>query len=208
MHIHVLDHALVAERLTRLRSVGTGPPEFRRVLRQLSRMLLYEATRNLRTDPTSVATPMGPAPGTVLSAVPVLVPVLRAGLGMLDAALDLLDGAPAAFVGLQRDEQTLQPRYYLDTIGADLGGQDALVLDPMLATGGSCVHTCELLRDRGVGHITVLCVLAAPEGVETLQRSGAAHALYVATVDTGLDDRGFILPGLGDAGDRQYGEVV
>ena len=202
-----MDHALAAERLTRLRSTGTGPAEFRRALGQLSRMLLHEAARDLPVRPVAVDTPMGAAAGAALGSPPVLVPVLRAGLGMLDAALELLGEAPVAFVGLKRDEETLRPACYLDAIGADLGGRDAMVLDPMLATGGSGAHVCKLLRVRGAGRVTVVSVLAAPEGVEALRRSGAAHSLHTAAVDEGLDPRGFILPGLGDAGDRQFGEM-
>ena len=203
--IHVVDNALVAERITRLRDASTPNPEFRQLLRDLSSILVYEAMRNAPLVPVDVTTPMGPAVGARLQRLPVVVPVLRAGLGMLDAALALLGDVPVAFVGLRRDESTLESRSYASTLPEDLDGRDAMILDPMLATGGSCVHACEMLRAAGVGRLTAVCVIAAPEGIERVRASGLADAVCVAAVDESLDSNGFILPGLGDAGDRQYG---
>ena len=203
--IHVVDNALVAERVTRLRDSSTPNHEFRRLLRDLSSILVYEAMRNAPLVPVSVTTPMGPATGARFESPPVVVPVLRAGLGMLEAALELLGDVQVAFVGLRRNESTLVAREYASTLPEDLDGRDTLILDPMLATGGSCVHACELLRAAGASRVTAACVIAAPEGIERVRSSGLADAVCVAAVDESLDENGFILPGLGDAGDRQFG---
>ena len=203
--IHVVDNAVVAERVTRLRDSSTPNDEFRRLLRDLSSILVYEAMRNAPLEPVDVTTPMGPTVGARFGRLPVVVPVLRAGLGMLDAALELLGDVPVAFVGLRRNESTLEARSYASTLPESLGGQDALVLDPMLATGGSFVHACGMLRDAGAGRLTAVCVIAAPEGIERVRASGLADAVWVGALDESLDSNGFILPGLGDAGDRQFG---
>jgi len=191
--------------VTRLRDSSTPNHEFRRLLRDLSSILVYEAMRKAPLEPVDVTTPMGPTVGSRLERLPVVVPVLRAGLGMLDAALELLGEVQVAFVGLRRNEDTLVAREYASTLPEDLDGRDALILDPMLATGGSFVHACEMLRDAGVGRLTAACVIAAPEGIERLRDSGLADAVYVAALDESLNENGFILPGLGDAGDRQFG---
>ena len=202
--IHVVENALALDRMTRLRETSTRVSEFRRLLRDISSMLVYEAMRDAPLAPLDIETPMGPTVGARLERPPVVVPVLRAGLGMLDAALELLGDVPVGFVGLVRNEQTLQARQYLSTVPDDLAGRDALILDPMLATGGSCVHACELLRSHGAGRVSTLCVIAAPEGIERVRGSGVADAVYVAAIDESLDSNGFIVPGLGDAGDRQF----
>ena len=205
MQVHVVEHPLAAERLTRVRERGTERPEFRQVLHELSGFLVYEATRDQAITPVDIDTPMGPTVGIRLADVPLVVPVMRAGLGMLDAALSLLPAARTGFVGMKRDEETLMPHAYVNTVPEDLEGRDVLVLDPMLATGGSCVHTCRLLRDSSAGRISVVCVLSAPEGIETLRESATADVLFTAAIDERLNEVGFILPGLGDAGDRQFG---
>ena len=202
--INIVDNALVAERVTRLRDASTPNHEFRQLLRDLSSILVYEAMRQAPLVPVDITTPMGPAVGARFERLPMVVPVLRAGLGMLDAALELLGDVEVAFVGLRRNESTLVAREYASTLPEDLDGRDALILDPMLATGGSCVHACELLRAAGAGRVTAVCVIAAPEGVERVRDSGLADAVCVAALDESLDSNGFILPGLGDAGDRQY----
>ena len=205
MQVHVVEHPLAAERLTRIRERGTERPEFRQVLHELSEFLVYEATRDQTVTPVDIDTPMGPTVGVRLADVPLVVPVMRAGLGMLDAALSLLPEARTGFVGLKRDEETLMPHAYVNTVPEDLEGRDVLVLDPMLATGGSCVHTCRLLRDSSAGRIVVVCVLSAPEGIEIVRESGTADILFTAAIDERLNEVGFIVPGLGDAGDRQFG---
>lgn len=188
-----------------MRDVRTDSGTFRAALHELTSMLVYEAARSFRTERYPVRTPVAMAEGTRLASPPLLVPVLRAGLGMADAALALLPESSMGFVGLARDEETFQPRAYLESLPADLAGLSVLVLDPMLATGGSLEHCCRLLADRGSTDITVLCTLAAPEGIKRLERSGLPLRLVTASVDAGLNDRAFIVPGLGDAGDRQFG---
>jgi uracil phosphoribosyltransferase len=168
-------------------------------------MLVYEAARSFPVETFPITTPVAPTQGYRLANPPLLVPVLRAGLGMADAALALLPESSMGFVGLARDEETFEPRAYLESLPRDLSGLPVLVLDPMLATGGSLLHCCRLLAERGCTDITVLCVLAAPEGIERLERSGLPLRLVTASVDEGLNDRKFIVPGLGDAGDRQFG---
>lgn len=208
MHVHVIDHPLAADALARLRDARTPRDGFRKALRDLSRHLVYEACRTLPTEKVEFDTPMGPTTGERIGEdkeLPLVVPVLRAGLGMLEAALEMLPGAHTGFVGLRRNEETLLPDSYLDTVPPALDGQPVMVLDPMLATAGSAVYACELLRKAGAGTITVVCVLSAPEGIATLADSGHADIHYTAAIDSHLNDIGYIVPGLGDAGDRQYG---
>jgi uracil phosphoribosyltransferase len=191
-----------------MRDERTTRPAFRSALRDLSRHLVYEACRDLPTTTVGITTPMGPTAGTELASdteLPLLVPVLRAGLGMLDAALAVLPEARTGFIGLKRNEETLQPDVYLDTVPRDLAGQPVMVLDPMLATAGSAVHACRSLRESNAGTITVVCALSAPEGVETLSESGTADVHVTASIDSHLNEIGYIVPGLGDAGDRQFG---
>lgn len=205
MDVTVVDHPLARTRLTALRDVRTDAAAFRAALREITTMLVYEATRSVPVENYPIETPVAPTNGTRLANPPLLVPVLRAGLGMTEAALGLLPESKVGFVGLARDEETFQPRAYMESLPADLAGQPVLVLDPMLATGGSLEHCCRLLTDRGATDITVLCVLAAPAGIERLDRSGLPLRLITAAIDERLNDRMFIVPGLGDAGDRQFG---
>jgi len=201
----VVDHPLAAARLTTLRDERTDNTGFRVALKELATMLVYEATRNLPVEPVPVTTPVGPAVGARPSNPPLLVPVLRAGLGMAEAALGLLPEAQMGFVGLARDEETFQPRAYLESLPSSLAGRPVLVLDPMLATGGSLLHCCRLLVERGCTDVIVCCVLAAPEGIERLSQSGLPLRLVTAAIDQGLNEKAYIVPGLGDAGDRQFG---
>jgi uracil phosphoribosyltransferase len=203
--VTVVDHPLAAARLTAMRDVLTEPAAFRAALRELTTMLVYEATRTFPVERYTINTPVSPTDGTRLANPPLLVPVLRAGLGMAEATLGLLPESSMGFVGLARDEHTFQPRAYLESLPADLTGLPVIVLDPMLATGGSLEHCCRLLADRGCTDITVLCVLAAPAGIDRLSASDLPIRLVTASVDQGLNDKAFIVPGLGDAGDRQFG---
>jgi len=203
--VHVIDHPLAQARLTAMRDARTDSASFRAALHELTTMLVYEAARSFPVERYPVQTPVTGTQGTRLANPPLLVPVLRAGLGMADAALGLLPESSMGFVGLARDEATFEPRAYMESLPPDLAGLPVLVLDPMLATGGSLEHCCRLLADRGCTDITVLCVLAAPAGIDRLDRSGLPLRLVTAAVDEGLNDRRFIVPGLGDAGDRQFG---
>ena len=201
----VVDHPLVAERLTRLRNRATKRAGFRRNLHELSLYLIYEALRDQPAVAIDIDTPMAPARGVQIADPPLIVPILRAGLGMLDAALELLPNARVGFIGAKRNEETLLPDAYVNTVPDDLEGKRVLVLDPMLATGGSLIHTCGLLRESNAGRITVVCVLAAPEGIGAFEDAGFRAPVFTAAVDEQLNDVAFIVPGLGDAGDRQFG---
>ncbi|MGH3679888.1 MAG: uracil phosphoribosyltransferase [Natronosporangium sp.] len=207
MDVLVVDHPLARTRLTAMRQAGTDPAAFRAALHELTTMLVYEATRSVAVDRFPIETPVSPTEGVRVAHAPLLVPVLRAGLGMADAALALLPESAMGFVGLARDERTYQPRAYMESLPADLTGRAVLVLDPMLATGGSLEHCCRLLADRGCRDITVLCALAAPEGIARLERTSLPLRLVTVAIDKGLNDTMFIVPGLGDAGDRQFGEA-
>lgn len=201
----MVDHPLAQSLLTAMRDEQTDPGAFRAALHELTTMLVYEAARSFAVERFPIRTPVGPTAGTRLANPPLLVPVLRAGLGMANAALGLLPESSMGFVGLARDEHTFQPRAYMESLPADLTDRPVLVLDPMLATGGSLEHCCRLLADRGSTDITVLCVLAAPEGIARLNRADLPLRLVTAAIDDGLNDKMFIIPGLGDAGDRQFG---
>jgi uracil phosphoribosyltransferase len=201
----VVDHPLALSRLTALRETSTDSASFRAALHELTTMLVYEAARGFPVERYAVQTPVAAAEGIRLANPPLLVPVLRAGLGMADSALALLPESSMGFVGLARDEHTFEPRAYMESLPPDLSGLPVLVLDPMLATGGSLEHCCRLLADRGCTEITVLCVLAAPAGIERLERSGLPLRLVTASIDEGLNEKMYIVPGLGDAGDRQFG---
>lgn len=203
--VRVIDHPLAAARLTTLRDEGSDNATFRSALRDLTWMLVYEATREAPREEIEVRTPLAATVGARLAEPPLLVPVLRAGLGMVDAAHALIPEAQVGFVGVARDEATHLPVPYLASLPVDLSTRPVMVLDPMLATGGSLLHTVGLLADRGAIEITVLCVVAAPDGVAALANADPTVRLITAAVDDGLDENAYIVPGLGDAGDRQYG---
>jgi uracil phosphoribosyltransferase len=203
--LHASDHPLVRHKMALLRHVDSGPKKFRELVRELSMLLCYEATRDLDLVPEVVETPMGTAHGQVLRTKVGLIPILRAGLGMVEGALEMIPTAEVWHIGLYRDERTLRPVHYYNKLPTEPTVQLSLVLDPMLATGGSLEHCCRLLADRGCADITVLCVLAAPEGIARLERSGLPLRIVTAAIDQGLNEKMFIVPGLGDAGDRQFG---
>jgi uracil phosphoribosyltransferase len=213
MQTLVADHPLVAHKLTALRDSATEAPTFRRLTDELVTLLAYEATREIRVQPTTVSTPVGEARGVKLARpVPLVVPVLRAGIGMLDGMARLLPVADVGFVGLVRDEESLIASAYADRLPADLAGRDAFVLDPMLATGGTLQTVIGMLAGRGAASVTAVCLLAAPEG---MARIAAAYPdggpvpvrVVTATIDERLNERGYIVPGLGDAGDRLFGKI-
>ena len=207
MQTLVVDHPLAQARLTTMRASGSDNATFRAALHELATMLVYEAARLFPVEHYPVLTPVATAEGTRLARPPLLVPVLRAGLGMADAALALLPESSMGFVGLARDEETFEPRAYLESLPADLSNIPVLVLDPMLATGGSLLHCCSLLTQRGATDITVVCVLCAPEGLERLAASGLPVRVVTGSIDERLNEHAFIVPGLGDAGDRLFGAV-
>ena len=205
MDVCVIDHPLAAARLTVLRDERTDTAGFRAALRELTLVLIYEATREAPRKSVKIRTPVAATLGTRLATAPLLVPVLRAGLGMVDAAQAAIPEAEVGFVGVARDEQTHLPVPYLEALPDTLAGRPVLVLDPMLATGGSMAHTIGLLQRRGATDITVLCVVAAPEGLAAVQKTAPNARVFTAAVDKGLSKAAYIVPGLGDAGDRQFG---
>jgi uracil phosphoribosyltransferase len=212
MRTHVADHPLVSHKLTALRDETTDSPTFRRLADELVTLLAYEATRDVRTEPVEITTPVAPTTGIRLAAPkPLVVPILRAGLGMLDGMMRLLPTAEVGFLGMIRDEETLQASTYATRLPDDLSGRQCYVLDPMLATGGTLVAAINFLLDRGADDITAICLLAAPEGLAVMEQAFGSSPVPVQVVTAGLDEKlnelGYIVPGLGDAGDRLYGVV-
>ncbi len=210
MRIHVADHPLVAHKLTLLRDEQTESPTFRRLADELVTLLAYEATRDVRTEPRTVQTPVAEAVGVRLSSPrPLVVPILRAGLGMLEGMQRLLPTAEVGFLGMIRDEATLAASTYAERLPSDLAGRQCYLLDPMLATGGTLAAAIQFLVARGADQITAVCLLAAPEGIGRVEREltelDVPITLVTAAVDECLNDKGYIVPGLGDAGDRLYG---
>ncbi len=205
MDVRVVDHPLAAVRLTTLRDERTGNAGFRAALRDLTLMLVYEATRGLATETVPVRTPLADTDGTRIAVPPLLVPVLRAGLGMVEQAHELIPDARVGFVGVARNEETHRPAPYLESLPDDLSRQPVMVLDPMLATGGSMAHALELLYARNAADVTAICVVCAPEGIAALEKVAPELRLITAAIDQGLNDIAYIVPGLGDAGDRQFG---
>jgi uracil phosphoribosyltransferase len=212
MRTHVVDHPLVAHKLTVLRDERTDSPTFRSLADELVTLLAYEATRDVRVKDHDIVTPVAPTTGVKLAAPkPLVVPILRAGLGMLDGMMRLLPTAEVGFLGMVRDEETLTASTYAERLPDDLSGRQCYVLDPMLATGGTLAAAIKFLTARGADHITAICLLAAPEGCERLEReltgTDAPVTVVTAAMDERLNDKGYIVPGLGDAGDRLYGVV-
>ncbi|QOR71273.1 uracil phosphoribosyltransferase [Ruania alkalisoli] len=211
MRLHVADHPLIAHKLTVLRDVRTPSPIFRQLTEELVTLLAYEATRDIRTESVEIDTPVAHAMGTALAEPrPIVVPILRAGLGMLEGMTRLLPTAEVGFLGLQRNEETLEAITYANRLPDDLTGRQCFVIDPMLATGGTLVASIEYLFERGARDVICVTLLAAPEGLRTVQDAIGDRAdvtIVTAAVDDHLNEKGYIIPGLGDAGDRLYGVV-
>jgi uracil phosphoribosyltransferase len=211
MRLHVADHPLVAHKLTVLRDQTTPSPTFRLLVDELVTLLAYEATRDVHTREVEITTPVAATRGQKLTDPrPIVVPILRAGLGMLDGMTRLLPTAEVGFLGMQRDETTLEAVTYANRLPEDLSGRQCFLLDPMLATGGTLVAAIDYLLQRGARDVTAVCILAAPEGLATVERfvgDRADVSVVVAAVDERLNEKAYIVPGLGDAGDRLYGIV-
>lgn len=211
MRLHVVDHPLIAHKLTALRDRTTPSPVFRMLTGELVTLLAYEATRDVRTEPVEITTPVTSTTGTKMAdPQPIVVPILRAGLGMLEGMSRLLPTAEVGFLGLQRDESTLEAITYANRLPDDLTDRQCFVLDPMLATGGTLVASIEYLFERGARDVTAICLLAAPEGLRKVENAVGDRAdvtIVTAAVDERLNDKAYIVPGLGDAGDRLYGVV-
>lgn len=206
MRVHVADHPLITHKLTVLRDQRTTSPVFRQLTEELVTLLAYEATRGVHVEPIEIQTPVTTTMGVRISEPrPIVVPILRAGLGMLEGMVKLLPTAEVGFLGIVRNEETLEPSTYAERLPDDLSDRQCFVLDPMLATGGSMAYTIGLLHERGAVEITVVCVVCAPEGIAALEKAAPEAKLYTAAIDDGLNDIAYIVPGLGDAGDRQFG---
>ncbi|WP_127128337.1 uracil phosphoribosyltransferase [Georgenia sp. SYP-B2076] len=211
MRLHVADHPLIAHKLTVLRDRDTESPTFRLLVDELVTLLAYEATRDVRVQPVEITTPVAATVGTHLAAPrPIVVPILRAGLGMLEGMTRLLPTAEVGFLGMQRDERTFETITYANRLPEDLSGRQCYVLDPMLATGHTLIAAINYLLEKGARDVTAICLLAAPEGLRTLDEAIGDRGevtIVTAAVDERLDENKYIVPGLGDAGDRLYGVV-
>jgi uracil phosphoribosyltransferase len=212
MKVHVANHPLISHKLTVLRDERTDSPTFRHLVEELVTLLAYEATREVRTESVTIKTPVTQTKGIKLAnPTPVVVPILRAGLGMLEGMTRLVPTAEVGFLGMVRDEKTLEASTYANRLPDDLAGRQCFVLDPMLATGGTLVAAINFLIERGATDITVICILAAPEGIAALEKAfasaGVPITLVTGALDEKLNEHGYIVPGLGDAGDRLYGVV-
>ncbi|HTW14740.1 MAG TPA: uracil phosphoribosyltransferase [Nocardioides sp.] len=210
MRTHVVDHPLVSHKLTTLRDAKTDSPTFRSLTDELVTLLAYEATRDVRVDQVEIVTPVSPTTGVRLATPkPLVVPILRAGLGMLDGMMRLLPTAEVGFLGMLRNEETLEASTYAERLPDDLSGRQCYLLDPMLATGGTLAAAIKFLTDRGADDITAICLLAAPEGCARLEKQldglSVPVTVVTAAMDERLNEKGYIVPGLGDAGDRMYG---
>ena len=212
MRVHIADHQLISHKLTYLRDKRTDSPTFRRLAEELVTLLAYEATRDVRVEPFEIETPVAPAIGIKLAnPKPLVVPILRAGLGMLEGMVRLLPSAEVGFLGMMRNEETLEAITYANRLPDDLSGRQCYVLDPMLATGGTLIDAIRYLADRGADDITAITLIASPEGIlhvtESLKDLRVPLQLVTGAVDERLNEHGYIVPGLGDAGDRLYGTV-
>lgn len=205
-HVTVIDHPLVQHKLSHLRDIGTGPKEFRELVQELAMLLCYEATRDLPLTDVTVQTPIGPAHAKELAGKKLgIVPILRAGLGMVDGLLSLIPAAKVGHIGLYRDPETLTPVDYYCKLPPDVQERDIIILDPMLATGGSAVEAISLVKKAGCKSIKLVNLIAAPEGVRVVQEAHPDVDIFIAAIDQRLNEHGYIVPGLGDAGDRLYG---
>lgn len=208
MHVHVANHPLITHKISVLRDVATPSPVFRQLVEELVTLLAYEATREVRVEEVDVQTPVAIAKGVKLSHPrPIIVPILRAGLGMLEGMTKLLPTAEVGFLGIKRDEETLQPHTYANRLPDDLTGRQVYIVDPMLATGGTLIDSIDYVLARGATDVTCVCLLGAPEGVEAVRKhvGDAKVSIVLGALDERLNERGYIVPGLGDAGDRLYG---
>ena len=208
MRVHVANHPLITHKLTVLRDKNTPSPVFRQLVEELVTLLAYEATREIRVDEVTIETPVSKAKGVKLSQPrPIIVPILRAGLGMLEGIVKLLPTATVGFLGIKRNEETLEPVTYANRLPEDLSGRQVYIIDPMLATGGTLIDSIDYVFERGATAVTCICLLGAPEGVEAVkQHVGDKNVnIVLGALDEKLNELGYIVPGLGDAGDRLYG---
>lgn len=206
MSLHVLDHPLILHKLSIIREKDTSVKEFREIVSEIAMLMCYEATRDLPLHEVDIITPIAPARVKRLAGKKLaIVPILRAGLGMVDGMLALMPSAKVGHIGLYRDPETLEPVEYYCKMPPDIAERDVIIVDPMLATGGSATAAISYMKKYGCGNIKIMCILAAPEGVSRIQQDHPEVEVYVAAVDNCLNDHGYIVPGLGDAGDRIFG---
>lgn len=206
MSVHILEHPLLKHKLTLMRDKNTGTKEFRELAQEMATLMVYEVTRELKTKEVEVETPLktGVFP-KIDGKMPCVAPILRAGIGMLNGVLNLMPGAEVGFIGMYRDEQTLEPVEYYFKLPEDSDKRMMIVIDPMLATGGSAADAIDMLKKSGCSNIKLVSILAAPEGIEAVSKAHPDIDIYAAAVDEGLNENGYIVPGLGDAGDRLFG---
>lgn len=204
--VHVMDHPLIEHKISYIRSKDVGTKEFREVIGEIAQLMCYEATRDLKMKEVEIETPVARTTGRVLDGKKLaIVPILRAGIGMVDGMLSLIPAAKVGHIGLYRDPETLEPVEYYCKLPSDCEERQVFVVDPMLATGGSSVAAVSMLKEKGVKNIRFLCIIAAPEGVERMREEHPDVDLYTGALDERLNDHGYIVPGLGDAGDRIFG---
>lgn len=206
VNVKIIDHPLIQHKLSLIRNVSTGPKEFRELLDEISMLMAYELTRDLPLEETEIETPIAKCRCKTLTGKKIgLVPILRAGLGMTNGILRLIPAAKVGHIGLYRDPKTLKPVEYYSKLPSDVAERDFIIIDPMLATGGSSVATADILKNKGAKHIKLMCLVAAPEGIELMNTRHPDVEIYAAAVDSHLNEQGYIVPGLGDAGDRIFG---
>ena len=206
-NVHIMDHPLVTNKLTKLRDINTNTKNFRDLVYEITLLIGYEATKNLALKDMEITTPMMKTTQKVLDTEVAIVPILRAGLGMVDGILDLIPSAHVGHIGLQRNHETLLPEEYYCKLPSDIAEREVLVVDPMLATGGSSAAAIDFIKQRGASNIKFLCILAAPEGIKLMQERHPDVKIFCGALDEKLNEKGYILPGLGDAGDRIFGTL-
>lgn len=205
--VHIMAHPLITHKITMLRDENTNTKDFRQLVYEIALLMGYEATKDLTLADTEITTPLMKTTKKVLNQKVAIVPILRAGLGMVDGVLDLIPSAKVGHIGLYRDHETLQPVEYYCKLPSDIEAREVIIVDPMLATGGSSAAAISFIKQRGVKNIKLMCILAAPEGIKVLQKEHPDVELYCGAVDEKLNEKGYILPGLGDAGDRIFGTL-
>ena len=205
--VHIMDHPLITHKISMLRDVNTNTKDFRQLVYEIALLMGYEATKDLTLTDTEITTPLMKTTKKVLNQKVAIVPILRAGLGMVDGVLDLIPSAKVGHIGLYRDHETLKPVEYYCKLPTDIESREVIIVDPMLAIGGSSAAAITFIKQRGAKNIKLMCILAAPEGIRVLQEEHPDVELYCGAVDDKLNEKGYILPGLGDAGDRIFGTL-
>lgn len=205
--IHIMNHPLIAHKITMLRDKNTNVKDFRQLVYEIALLMGYEATKDLPLEDFQVETPLTSTTGKAIAQKVAIVPILRAGLGMVDGVLDLIPFAKVGHIGLYRDHETLKPVEYYCKLPKDIGQRKVIVVDPMLATGGSSAAALDFIKEKGAKDIKLMCIIGSPEGVKVMEEAHPDIEVYIGALDEKLNEKGYILPGLGDAGDRLYGTL-